>query len=457
MPTWLGIDIGSASVKVGPRTVDVPQAGARAPRVRRGRRGRRRRRGGARGSGPRARAASGRWPTRSRSRSTGRAPRSTACSLPATAQKQLADVLAYELEAQIPFDLEGAVFDWRLLEHDRRGRRSCPSWPRSRASKTCARASSSSRRRPSQEPERVGVGRVRARRRSSRTSPPLAEGETVAVVDLGAKASEVLILERGEPVFARTLSTGTEGLPGHGRPPCARPPRQLRRTSRAGRRSAEPRVPVRRRRVRLGGRGVPLRVARDPGAGSAGAGRSTWPRSAPRRCASCPATRRPSSLALSLAGRGAGMNLRRGPLAFERGFAWVRERIPDPGRSRRRHPRQLRLQRVGAACTRCTRSATPCRPRSGRSPRRCSGPRSTSADEAQDLLSKEAALTRRGPDASRRRLRRHGPAVRGDPVVDEARHRGARRPEGRTSRCAASSARSRTRRRSRRRSRRTSA
>jgi general secretion pathway protein L len=34
------------------------------------------------------------------------------------------------------------------------------------------------------------------------------------------------------------------------------------------------------------------------------------------------------ALALALAGRGSGLNLRRGPLAFERGFGWVRERIP---------------------------------------------------------------------------------------------------------------------------------
>ena len=54
-----------------------------------------------------------------------------------------------------------------------------------------------------------------------------------------------------------------------------------------------------------------------------------------RNSACCPARRsdlpryaKAVSLALSLAGRGAGMNLRRGPLAFERGFAWVRERIP---------------------------------------------------------------------------------------------------------------------------------
>jgi len=34
------------------------------------------------------------------------------------------------------------------------------------------------------------------------------------------------------------------------------------------------------------------------------------------------------ALALSLAGRGTGLNLRRGPLSFERGFSWVREKIP---------------------------------------------------------------------------------------------------------------------------------
>jgi general secretion pathway protein L len=42
-------------------------------------------------------------------------------TLPGTAQKQLAEVLTYELEAQVPFDLEGAVFDWRLLGREGEG------------------------------------------------------------------------------------------------------------------------------------------------------------------------------------------------------------------------------------------------------------------------------------------------------------------------------------------------
>src|SRR5271166_84934 len=36
--------------------------------------------------------------------------------LPATAAKQMTEVLPYELAAQVPFDLDDAVFDWRVLE-----------------------------------------------------------------------------------------------------------------------------------------------------------------------------------------------------------------------------------------------------------------------------------------------------------------------------------------------------
>ena len=55
--------------------------------------------------------ASRRASTRSPSRSTGARAAIHRLPLPATAQKQLGDVLAFELEAQVPFDLESAVFD----------------------------------------------------------------------------------------------------------------------------------------------------------------------------------------------------------------------------------------------------------------------------------------------------------------------------------------------------------
>src|SRR5215469_17354045 len=119
MPTWLGIDIGSASVKAAVvrstyrrvalarvATVEVEAAGGHVPAVRLAV----------------ATALQGDQP------GTTLSPDAIAVTiegskaaihrllLPAAAQKQLADVLAYELESQIPFDMESAVFDWRLLE-----------------------------------------------------------------------------------------------------------------------------------------------------------------------------------------------------------------------------------------------------------------------------------------------------------------------------------------------------
>jgi len=64
--------------------------------------------------------------------------------LPGSAAKQIAEVLPFELEAQLPFDIEEAVFDHRLLPglRETKGR----SWPFSSGSRrppTSLRASSS--------------------------------------------------------------------------------------------------------------------------------------------------------------------------------------------------------------------------------------------------------------------------------------------------------------------------
>jgi general secretion pathway protein L len=102
------------------------------------------------------------------------------------------------------------------------------------------------------------------------------------------------------------------------------------------------------------------------------------------------------ALALSLAGRGAGLNLRRGPLSFERGFAWVRDRIPILAglaavivvsfvfsawaRLHAVHAERDALQSALGSVT-----------------KEVLGTEATTADEAQELLSKEAALTDEDP------------------------------------------------------------
>ncbi|MBX3203158.1 MAG: pilus assembly protein PilM, partial [Labilithrix sp.] len=114
MSTWLGIDIGATAVKVaavrsayrklqlvGVASVEVAQAGGVAEAITMAARavmGERQGLGDAV-----AIAIEG-------SRATVKI-----VGLPASAAKQLGDVLPFELEATLPFDLADAVFDYRLL------------------------------------------------------------------------------------------------------------------------------------------------------------------------------------------------------------------------------------------------------------------------------------------------------------------------------------------------------
>jgi general secretion pathway protein L len=393
MPTWLGIDIGSASVKVAVvrstyrrlalvRTASAvvdPASGGTVEALRIAV----------------ARALEG---ERQAADATAVAIEGSRAAihrllLPSTAQKQLADVLAYELESQVPFDLAGAVFDWRLLERRRDDGQLPIVAAVARIEDVRARIDLV-KEATAQEPERVGVGAF-ALAALVAYLPVLADAESVAVVDLGNKASEVLILERGEPVFARTLSTGTEGMPGT----APRLTRELR-VSFAAHCAQGGTMPS---RVYICGGGaflsgaeaflsgsleMPVQILPEPALDATLAGADTV-RELPRYAKAV-------SLALSLAGRGLGMNLRRGPLTFERGFAWVRERIPIlAGLAAvivvsfvfsawaRLHSVHKERDALQAALGTVTKEVL--------------GTEATTAEEAQDLLSKEAALTDEDP------------------------------------------------------------
>ena len=324
MPTWLGIDIGSTSVKAAVvrsayrklSLVRVASAEIAAP--------------GMIADAVRSAAAGALEGERQAVDATvvaveGARAAIHRLTLPAAAQKQLIEVLTYELEAQVPFGMEGAVFDWRVLDRPTAEGQLALVAAVARIDDVRARIDVV-REATGHEPERVGVGAFTLAALVPYV-PALAERETLAVVDLGAKASEVLLLEAGEPVFARTLSTGTEGLPGT----AERLARDLR-VSFAAYRALGGSAPA---RVLLCGGGafvsgaegflsasleIPVQVLPEPQLDMTGM--------APEALRELPRYSKAVALALSLAGRGAGMNLRRGPLAFERGFAWVRERIP---------------------------------------------------------------------------------------------------------------------------------
>jgi|HubBroStandDraft_1064217.scaffolds.fasta_scaffold03021_5 Tfp pilus assembly PilM family ATPase len=392
MPTWLGIDIGSSSVKVavvrsayrkialvGLASADVTMSGGVAPAIR----------------DAVAKALSGekQAPDAVATAVDGSRAAIHRLLLPATAQKQLAEVLTYELEAQVPFDLDAAVFDWRPLERADLAGQIALVAAVARLDDVRARIDVV-REAIGQDPERVGVGALTLGALAPYI-PGLDETATVAVVDLGARASEVLVLERAEAVFARTLSTGTDGLPAT----ASKLARDIR-VSFAAYRAQGGEPPS---RVYLCGGGafvsgaegflsgeleIPVQLIPAPALDTTAL--------APTAVGELPRYAKAVALALSLEGRGAGMNLRRGPLAFERGFSWVRERIPllaglaavilvsfvFSGWARLHVVHKEREALEGAL---------------GTATKEVLGTEATSAQEAQELLSKEAALTDEDP------------------------------------------------------------
>lgn len=325
MSTWLGIDIGTTAVKVaavrsayrklqlvGVASVEVAQAGGVAEAISMAARavmGERQGLGDAV-----AIAIEG-------SRATVKI-----VGLPANAAKQLGEVLPFELEATLPFDLADAVFDYRLLPgvREKKGEELSVLVGLAKTADVKERIDLV-KATLGVEPERVGLGAFPIANLVGLV-PTLAEG-IVAVVDLGTVSSDVVILSNGEPLFARTIGLGTKGLPGTA-PKLAR---ELRTTIAAHRaQGGEPPT-----RVLLCGGGayvsgaeaflssaleLPVEKLPPPVLEA--------PAIAPEHASTVARFAKAIGLAVGLGPRALGLNLRRGPLAFERGMAWIKERVP---------------------------------------------------------------------------------------------------------------------------------
>ena len=427
MSTWLGIDIGTTAVKVAqsaPRTARCSCSGSRASRSRRPAASPRRSpRPSARRHGRR-----GGLGERSRSRSRASAAPSRRVGLPARRRSRSPRCSRSSSRPSCRSNIAEAVLRLpraaALRATKSRARRA-----RRRGAKTSdvARAHRARRRtRSASSPSASGSARSR-----SRTSLLDRSRARRAAVDRHRRSrhgvERVLILESGEPVFARTSSRGTKGLPGTAR-------------------EARARAPPDRFAHRAQG-GEPPRGAYSAAAARTSPGAEAFSRARARRSRSsrCPtpaprgATARARSptiprfakaigLALSLAPRVAALNLRAAPLAFERGYGFLREKIPLLAglgavilvsflfsawaaalRSSRRSTTMLET-----ALSRHARTSSARRRRARSAPRSCS-----TSDVAH----------RRGSAPARRRVRRHGEALQAVPAVDDARHRGARRPE----------------------------
>jgi len=131
--------------------------------------------------------------------------------LPVTAQKQLAEVIPFELEAHIPVDISTMVYDYRQLPRD----------PKSKEIELVAVAAERDqvhgliqlvRRALGREPERVGCGSLPLANLAN-LSTELRRPEPIALVEIAETRTEAVVLVGGELRYARTLARGMVGLP----------------------------------------------------------------------------------------------------------------------------------------------------------------------------------------------------------------------------------------------------
>ncbi|MFZ5894509.1 MAG: pilus assembly protein PilM [Myxococcota bacterium] len=244
-------------------------------------------------------------------------------TLPATAAKQLSEVLPFEIEAQVPVDLDDLVYDHRVLP---RASNQAPITVLVAAARTDHVRSRIDLVRSAlgREPERVACGAMALANLAS-ISEALRGPGPLAILDLGGRRTEITLLMQGQPVYVRTLSRGVEGLP-----------------ETAGLLAAEVRQSLLAWSAQ-GGADVQAVFLAGGGAFAEGADRflshelelpvTALPElqlaeASPELISTLPRFAKAIALALGSAGRGHDVDLRRGPLAYQRGFGFLKEKAP---------------------------------------------------------------------------------------------------------------------------------
>ena len=252
-------------------------------------------------------------------------------TVPGDVEKQMGDVLMFELEAQLPFALMGnAVFDYRILKV-------VPPSDTDEGSVTAITAIARIDEVTAQielvksalgvEPERVGAGPFSIASLVAHV-PELAVDGPVGVIDIGGHSSDFIVFEKGNVPFARTLTSGIAKESGG--------PHRLARDVKNTMASLKSRG------------GSPPKIIYICGGGSYVSGvhvalsddldllvellptpTQDFSNTSPFEDYELTRYAKALSLAVSLYGRTAGMNLRRGELRFSRGFDWIRERVPQ--------------------------------------------------------------------------------------------------------------------------------
>lgn len=303
--------------------------------------------------------------------------------LPRAASREIANVLAFELESTVPFELDGAVWDHRVLKksptpelmalltaiartddvmervrvvNEAIGREPemvgpgalplanlvplIPDLDPAMAAKARLKAAAPPRRglfsrKPAPPPpgtplplgiaQNGGFAADDAPTFVADAPPPIQLGP-VAIVDLGETRSEIVFLVSGEPVFVRTISRGTAGLNAQLAGLLASDIKQTIGAFRAS--GGEPPIAV-----FLSGGGSSISDADSFFTSQLGVPVRRLPVPAveglsPEQAARMPHFGKALGLALGLDGGGRGLNLRQGALEASRDYPHLREKLP---------------------------------------------------------------------------------------------------------------------------------
>lgn len=134
--------------------------------------------------------------------------------IPIAAQRELENVLSFEIEATLPVELDDAVMDHRLLTRgpEDEEAKMLPILAGVAYTHDVRDVINMVRRGTGSEPLRVGIGPMPLAN-LGQVCLPLSEAPVSAVLDLGDGHADFLVLAAGEPRFARCLSSGAGTLP----------------------------------------------------------------------------------------------------------------------------------------------------------------------------------------------------------------------------------------------------
>ncbi len=243
--------------------------------------------------------------------------------LPLTAQRQLEEVLPFELEAQVPIDIEDLTYDHRVL----------PREPNQEQLSVLTAAARTEHVRESielcrealaREPDRIACGALPLANLCNVCSE-LAGPGPIALIDLGASSTEVVFLSQGHAVLARTISRGVLGLPDTAPALAA----ALRQT--LARWGATAGTPVQAAYLLGGGaaaQGADEYLAYELGVTVLPLPPLHFDSLTADQAALVPRFAKALGLALSVSGRPRDLNLRQGELAYQRGYGFIKEKAP---------------------------------------------------------------------------------------------------------------------------------